>query len=124
MKTFNNELKVGDLAMIINTHCPENRHLIGSVVKVEMFMQVGDIMTDYYLGAASAGVMVVVKPSCTARVLVSGCRVTGKSSGEGFSMRDGYCNINEKYLMPIPPLGDDVLDTSFVEVLDNLKVTG
>lgn len=48
--------------------------------------------------------------------------ITGSGVTDDFIMIDGHIFINVKYLMPLPPLDDDVLDDT-VNLTTNLKVT-
>lgn len=104
MYQFNNQLEVGQLAMIINTRKPENRHLIGTVVTVEAFWHEGQDITEFYPGSAKAGWKIVATGGTDSLVVVSGCGYTGKTRDGQFSMEPGWTNLRSKYLMPLPPL--------------------
>lgn len=97
---FNDKIEVGRPAMIINTRLPENYWLIGSVVTVEGFIEVGDDISHLFelpdgftLGATKLK-----------SVLVSGCKRTGQTVNGDFQMKKGYALFNSKNLMPIPKL--------------------
>lgn len=113
------KLEIGMPAMIIGTGSPENSWLIGSVVTVEGFWKMGQDVTDVYLGVREAGLTVEVGPKCIAYVLVSGCKRTGKTKSGDFKMRPGFANIQEKNLMPLPPLDDDAI----IEATEKTKET-
>lgn len=99
MTPFNNELQVGQPAMIINVEYSKNSHLIGTTIVVDSLIS---------------------PEEADERIFGSGGHAYAS-----YTRYDGVERfVRQKFLMPIPPLGDDVLDTSFVEVLDNLKVTG
>lgn len=109
MQSFNSELKVGMQDMIIGTGNPKNSWLIGSVVTVEEFWKVGQDVTDAYIGVREAGFNVVASDKCIALVLVSGCNRTGTTASGNFHMKAGFANLQEKNLMPLPPLDDDAI---------------
>lgn len=96
---FNDKLEVGQPAMIINTRLPENSWLIGSVVTVEGFIEVGDDISHLFkLPDDTLGTTKLKS------VLVSGCKLTGKTVSGEFQMKNGYALFNSKNLMPIPKL--------------------
>jgi hypothetical protein len=106
MEGFNNKLEVGQPAMIINTRKPENRHLIGTVVKVEAFWTAGDDVTHFYKGA-TGNVRVLARDTGNLTVVVSGCGMTGKTSDHVYYMEPGWTNFDAKNLMPLPPLPEE-----------------
>jgi hypothetical protein len=103
MKTFNNKLEIGQPAMIINTRLPENRYLVGGVVTVEEFVSVGDDISKYYELSGGSTLNPNKHPGI---VVVSGCKLTGKSANGSVSMIPGYALFGAKNLMPLPPLGE------------------
>lgn len=95
MTPFNNELQVGQPAMIINVEFEKNRHSIGTTIIVDALYSIEEskkIMKD------SSGF-------AYARF--------GRESQPRF--------IRQNYLMPLPPLGDVYAD-EMTDVLENLKV--
>lgn len=108
MQGFNQELQIGQPAMIIATTQAKNSHLIGSVVVVEEFWQRGQDVTEHFIGAAEAGRTVRVGiTNLPVLVLVSGCKLTGKSGTHDFYMKPGFSQFDPKCLMPLPPLKDE-----------------
>lgn len=94
--SFNPELKVGMQAMVIGVHQPKNSHMIGKVVTVEGLADIGEVrdewFTEMFHGVALKHVVALV---------------TGLGKTHGFI---GECSlIQQKYLMPLPPLDDDVI---------------
>lgn len=95
MTPFNNELQVGQPAMIINVEFEKNRHSIGTTIIVDALHSIEEskeIMKD--------------------------------SSGFAYARfsRDSQPRfIRQNYLMPLPPLGD-VYEDEMTDVLENLKV--
>lgn len=107
MQGFNQELQIGQPAMIIATNQAKNSHLIGSVVVVEEFWYRGQDVTEHFIGAAEARRTVRVGSDVEHyRVLVSGCKVTGKCTSD-FYMNPGFTQFDPKCLMPLPPLKDE-----------------
>ena len=113
------KLEIGMPALIIGVGAPENSWLIGSVVTVEGFWKVGQDVTDVYLGVREAGHSIVVREKCIGLVLVSGCKRTGRTQTENFCMSPGFANLQEKNLMPLPPLDDDAI----IEATEKTKET-
>lgn len=104
MTPFNNELQVGQPAMIINVELEENRSEVGTTVIVLGLMSTGESQ-EYFIDADFK----VNKPYAVID--------DGTDGG-----RNGEIAILQKYLMPLPPLGD-VYDDEMTDVLENLKVT-
>lgn len=99
MIPMNNDLQIGQPAIVIGCHHPENSWIIGKTVTVVDFIDNGAKMPDVYFTngnpfdvPANAN-LAVVKGVCTAGEII-----------------DNHSFIKPKYLMPIPPLDDDVLD--------------
>ncbi|WOZ57555.1 hypothetical protein [Pseudomonas phage vB_PseuGesM_254] len=113
------KLEIGMPAMIIGSGKPENSWLIGSVVTVEGFWKIGQDVTDAYLGVKEAGYTVEVGSQCSSLVLVSSCKRTAKSGCGRFLMKPGFANLQEKHLMPLPPLDDDAI----IEATEKTKET-
>lgn len=103
---FDNRLEVGQLAVIINTAFPENRHLIGTVVKVEAFWQQGQDVTEFFPEAIGSGFTIIAQVGTIAMVVVSGCNYTARTGDHKFSMKSGWTNFNRANLMPLPPLDE------------------
>lgn len=113
------KLEIGMPALIIGVGAPENSWVIGSVVTVEGFWKVGQDVSDAYIGVKESGSSVVVGNKCVALVLVSGCKRTGRTMSGEFYMPAGFANLQEKNLMPLPPLDDDAI----IEATEKLKET-
>lgn len=97
MTPFNNELQVGQPAMIINVEYSSNSHLIGTTIIVDSLLSPEE-----------------------ANETVFGSNGYAYAS---YNDRDGVEHfIRQKYLMPIPPLGDVYAD-EINDVLENLKST-
>lgn len=95
MTPFNNELQVGQLALIINVEYPKNSHFIGTTIIIESL-----------ISAEEAKEMVF------------------ESNGHAYAshIRDGEEKvIRQAYLMPLPPLGD-VYDEEMFDEFVNLQV--
>lgn len=101
MKTFNNQLEIGKPAMIINTRLPENLFLVGGIVTVEEFASVGSDVSKYFDLSNGSTMNKNKHPNL---VVVSGCKLTGKSEGGNISMLPSYALFSAKNLMPLPPL--------------------
>lgn len=113
MTPFNNELQVGQPALVIGCHHPENIGCIGRIVTIVDFVSKGDLLPSCYMKNYNRfGV------EAKANLAV----ITGSGVTDDFIMIDGHIFINVKYLMPLPPLDDDVLDDT-VNLTTNLKVT-
>lgn len=94
MQSFNPELKVGDLAMIINTTQQKNAHLLGAVVMIEAFIAPGTIIPEQYTTREA-------KSSTEyKRAVVSGVHTEAL-------LIANHATLNIKHLMPLPPLDDD-----------------
>lgn len=97
MTPFNNELQVGQPAMVINVEYSKNSHLIGTTIVV-----------DSLISPEEADEMIFGSGGHAYASYVRG------DGAERF--------IRQKFLMPIPPLGDVYAD-EMTDVLENLKVT-
>lgn len=95
MIPFNNELQVGQPAMIINVEYEVNSALIGSTILIEELLD-ADASCDI-LGSGGYAY----------------ARFLSKNGSDRF--------IRQIYLMPLPPLGD-VYEEEFFEEVQNLKV--
>lgn len=96
MHSFNPELKVGMLAMVINVRLPEHVVHIGKTVLIEDLADAGEIKNDWY-ASEYQGIKLAVPLA-----LISGL---GKTPGVNGNMS----TIQQKHLMPLPPLDDDVI---------------
>lgn len=100
MKAFNNKLEVGQLAMIINTRLPENKHLIGRVVTVEWISREPVRMPEEFLCADPMRVV------CSRNSAI----VSGHSTPHSRKFfREGIASYDLDYLMPLPPLEEKEL---------------
>jgi hypothetical protein len=96
MQSFNPELKIGQLAMIINTTQQKNVHLLGSIVTIEAFIEPGTIIPEQYTTREA-------KSSTTyKRAVVSGIHTEPV-------LIANHASLNIKHLMPLPPLDDDAI---------------
>lgn len=100
MYQFNNQLEVGQLAMIINTHHPENQSMVGKIVTVECLTEKGDDLARYW--------QVVDRKVIESRdnmVVCSGITPPKPAlDTHGHAMISGYVRLRKEYLMPLPPL--------------------
>lgn len=96
MQSFNTELKVGMQAMIIGVALPENAGYVGKMVTIEALLDVGESVQQWYDEGYS------VTPLKYAMAIITGL-------GTGKHHKPGYATIQQKYLMPLPPLDDDVI---------------
>lgn len=94
MQGFNPELKIGMQAMIIGTHQPKNSHVIGKMVTIEGLGDAGELRDEWF------NEIYVGIPLPRPLALISGI-------GTGAGIVDGHSTIQQKYLMPLPPLDDD-----------------
>lgn len=90
-----------NLQIIIGCHHPQNSGCIGRVVTIVDFVSKGDLLPDRYMRIENEHGVTAKAPLA----VITGSGVTGDNV-----MIDGFIFINVKYLMPIPPLDDDVLD--------------
>lgn len=97
MTPFNNELQVGQPAMVINVEYSKNSHIIGTTIIVDLLMSVEDSK------------LVIFE--------ANGYAYASYIRGDGERRF-----IRQKYLMPLPPLGDVYAD-EMTDVLENLKVS-
>lgn len=104
---FKGELVIGQPAMIINVRQSVNSHMIGQVVIVESVMKAGDDISELFIGAKEAGVVIRARNEPFPVVAVSGSTRTAKTNDGRFSMRSGWTNFDMKNLMPLPPLDDE-----------------
>lgn len=102
MTAFNNDLQIGQPAMIINVEQPENIGNIGMVVTVLRLMDLRESQ-DYF------GITHIVKHRYA---------VIDDGSEDGLS---GNLSIRQDFLMPLPPLGD-VYDQEKMDEMQNLKI--
>lgn len=96
MTPMNNELYVGCTAMIINVEYSKNSHLIGKTIVIESLLSEEESAEQIFEANGHA------YASYT------------RDNGERF--------IRQKYLMPLPPLGD-VYEEEMRDELENLKVS-
>lgn len=96
MQGFNPELKIGMQAMIINVTQPQNAHLIGTMVTIEDLRGVGESVQQWYED------IYTVLPLKVDMAIVTGI-------GTGKHHKEGYSTIQQRHLMPLPPLDDDVI---------------
>lgn len=99
MHQFNNQLEVGQLAIIINTVQPENRCMIGKIVTVEHLTEPGDDLSKYFEEHSRK----IVENKH--RVIVYGVQFPKRTRSEsGREMLPGLGLLKREYLMPLPPL--------------------
>lgn len=103
MTPFNNELQVGQPALIINVERPEFRGEIGRTVIVLALMSYEE-SKEYFL-------LSTFKPINQPYAVID----DGTDYG-----RNGQIAILQKFLMPLPPLGD-VYDEEIMEVGGKLE---
>lgn len=108
MKPFNNELQVGQPAMIIGCYKPVNSWAIGKIVVVECFMGSFEKVPEQYRSGDDVG-MTIEKAAV----------ISGINTDERIIANHAVVMV--KYLMPIPPLGDVYADEMF-DVMENLKI--
>ncbi len=97
MQSFNPELKVGEQAMIIGVHNQKNAHKIGKIVVIEGLANAGEVCDDWF---TEIHMGVSLKYDLA---LVSGI-------GDTPGIVGGFSIIQQKYLMPLPPLEDPSID--------------
>lgn len=96
MTPFNNELQVGQPAMIINVEYDKNRHVIGTTVVIESLLSVEESENIVF-------------------------QANGHAYATYIRESDGNQRfIRQDYLMPIQPLGD-VYDEEIMEVGGKLE---
>lgn len=99
MYQFNNQLEVGQLAMIINTRKTANAPLIGKIVTVEMLPLEGENIGQYFEGGG------IVKEGSHDTAVISGVNtISPCMTQDGTMMNSGFARIKRSYLMPLPPL--------------------
>lgn len=104
MIPFNNQLKVGQPAMIVNVERPENIENIGNVVTVIDLMDL-ETSKEYFF----------MYRDDTIRHPYA---IIDDGTNDG---RLGHKAIRQDYLMPLPPLGD-VYDQEKMDEMQNLKI--
>lgn len=103
MQQFNNQLQVGQLAMIINTTQPENAELIGKIVTIEMLPNKGDDISMFFDRNHSK---VIERED--GRAFCSGVSPPKNVTLEdGTPLIDNHVRIKREYLMPLPPLPEE-----------------
>lgn len=103
MTPFNNELQVGQPAMIINVEQPKFSDQIGKTVIVLALMSSEESKQFFFFSE--------FKPSSQPYAVID----DGTDYG-----RNGQIAILQKFLMPLPPLGD-VYDEEIMEVGGKLE---
>lgn len=93
---MNTELKVGMLAMVINVEYSKNNHLIGTTVLIDSLLSTEE-SDEYILGANGHAYASYIQDNVS----------------------EHY--IRQKYLMPLPPLGD-VYDQEMMDEMENTKI--
>lgn len=97
MESYKSELQVGMPAMIVGVHHPENSHFLGKVVMVEALMFIGESIQAFY------------KPDYAVLPLKMDMAVI-VGIGTGKHHLEGYSTIQQKHLMPLPPLEEPSID--------------
>lgn len=100
MTPFNNELQVGQPAMIINVEMEKNRGEIGTIVTIEALLTFEESINRILGGEEH-----VKEPYAFI--------IDSKGSPSA---------IIQRYLMPLPPLGD-VYDQEMMDQMENWKVS-
>lgn len=113
MTPMNNDLQVGQQAIIIGCHNPENSGCIGKVVTIVDFVNKGEPLPDFYMQIEN-----VDKFAAKVNLAV----ITDSGAAPDNVMIENHIFINVKYLMPLPPLGD-VYEEEMRDELENLKVS-
>lgn len=98
MQGFNPELKIGMQAMIIGVRNPDNAWAIGKLVVIEAFVEVGECLPPEFTAQGFAS----THKNPEKMAIVSGVHTH-------YLVIENHANINIKYLMPLPPLDDDVI---------------
>lgn len=97
MTPFNNELQVGQPAMIIDVEYDKNRHLIGTTIIVDCLYSPEESKDLVFEANGHAYASYIRESDVQQRF------------------------IRQKYLMPLPPLGD-VYDEEVFEELSTMRV--
>ena len=95
MQGFNPELKVGIPAMVVGVRDPKNSHIIGKMVVIEALCDAGLVPPEWYDP-------VFVKDTDYSLALVTGL-------GDRRGHRKSCSTIQQRHLMPLPPLDDDAI---------------
>lgn len=99
---FEGWLEIGGLALIVGCEKPENSWVIGKIVTIEVFNNLGDDITWLFPTAR------FVQETYPDMVVCSG--VDSKSvTSHGQAILPNHLRINKKYLMPLPPLEEEEL---------------
>lgn len=115
MKPFNNEIEVGQKALIIGCKHPENSWVIGMTVTVEgLFLKYESVPDEFRseLGRRT--------PHDRRGKFIDDSAVVSGFNINDF-LRENHAVIARKYLMPIPPLGD-MYDEELFDEMVNLKI--
>lgn len=112
MKPFNNELQVGQPAMIIGCYKPANSWAIGKIVVVECLMGSFEEVPEQYKISDDIILMSIEKSA-----IISGINTDERIIAN-------HASIMLKHLMPLPPLPPlgDVYDDEMFDVMENLKI--
>jgi NDP-sugar pyrophosphorylase family protein len=102
MQSFNPELKVGMLAMIIGCKQPKNSWVIGKMVTIEALHQAGESVPYAFLTEEFKAGNSDRSPFQSNCAIVRGIHVNT-------SIIEDHAVINQVYLMPLPPLDDDAI---------------
>ncbi len=103
MKSFNPELKVGMQAMVIGCKQPKNSWIIGKVVTIEALCVIGESVPDEFRSALAQQ----TPPESRGKFVIDVAIVSGYHTNP--SMAENHGISDRKYLMPLPPLDDDVI---------------
>lgn len=99
MNLFSNKLEVGMQAMIINTTKPENKSLIGKIIRIEAILEVGDDISEFYLHKGKVIENYPIWVICSGVSAPVPC-----TSANGAIMIPNHARFKKEHLMPIPPL--------------------
>lgn len=96
MESFNPQLQIGMQAMVINVHHEKNSHLIGKMVTVEALCDSGMVPGEWFNPVFEN------RKAEFALALVSGLGTAGGHKAD-------CATIQQRHLMPLPPLDDDAI---------------
>lgn len=95
MEGFSGKLEVGQMAMVVGCRDPRNSHVIGKIVTIEGLCDIGPVPPEWY------------NPVFEKDTDINLALVTGLGSRGGH--RENCSTIQQRHLMPLPPLDDDAI---------------
>lgn len=102
MQSFNQELEIGMMALIVGCKQPKNVWVIGRMVTIESLHQKGEQVPDQFLSDSFKGSGKGKTVFETNVAIVRGIHTN-------VSILEDHAVIDQKYLMPLPPLDDDAI---------------